>query len=617
MASNQLSIHEVALPGGIDNAAGGLDLRRIMDLAGKHMLLILSGLCIGIVVGGLICIFMAPRYDAVADLNIHPRGSGALNIEDPVETAQEGSAEGWDEKVETQVLIVSSTPLAWDVVSQLRLDQNASFMEPSLLGVFSVCRMEVTAPGKPIDSVSQCQRYNILRRFAKSLDVEVLPKTQAIRVRFRSKDSKLAADVVNSLTAAYVRSNFQTRYNATMQASGWLHDQLGAMKWDMEDAGMQLAEYQKAHQIVGTDEDDNLAMKQLSEMGAHATDAEADRILEEAKYRLALTGNPELIGTIVPDTVLPTLRNEEVHLSEQLAQADAQYGANYPGVIQLQSQLDEVRQALVAETRNIQSRFQSEFEAAEHTEADVKKSMDRLKQNALAQSAGLTQYELLKNEADSKRDVYKDLLKKLNEATIAAGVNFTNIDVIEPADVPVKPVLPNVPVFLLVGAGAGLIVALAGTLIRENLDRSIRSIAEVREIANLPILGMLPHLPPADLRLHGESKVRGHSQLRDNLIQLADSEYAESIRTLRTSLMLNGGENHPQTVMVTSPLSCDGKSLVSINLASSLAAAAQKVLLVDADLRQTGARRKKATGEQKQSRGANWCSASPPIAAQC
>ncbi|MDR3774419.1 MAG: polysaccharide biosynthesis tyrosine autokinase [Terracidiphilus sp.] len=574
-----------ATPGGGEPVDGGHDLNQVLESFRKRKLFNFASIGAGLLLAILVSAFMVPRYDGIVDLNIHPEGSGALDLGDLADIATGAGGLDWDAKVQTQVLIIQSDPLAWDVVSQLRLDQNPVFMRSGSLDFLGKCKLRVTPAGKSIDTLPPCERYGILRRFSKALEVQALPKTQAVEIRFRSTDAQLAADVANRLTASYLQHNFLTRYQATMQASGWLQDRLKEMKTDVELAGEQLADYQKTANIIGTDESDNLAVSQLSDMGKQLTDAEADRILKEAKYRLAMTGNPELIGTIVPDSVLPTLRGQEAQLNTQLAQAKAEYGSRYPRVVQLQSQVDQVHEALTVEIANIQARFKSEYEAALHTEADLQKSMDRLKQDAFSQSAKFTKYVLLKNEADAKEQLYDDLLKKLDEAGVAAGLKSTNVDVISPADLPIKPALPNIPLFLVVGAAAGLLFGVVGTFVLEQLDHSIRFIGDVEEIVNLPIMGMLPHVAPESLRVDPRTEVTGEARLLRVVIQSPHSEFAEAISALRSALLLASPGAPPKVVMLTSPLPSEGKSLTSVNLAASLALTGRRILLVDADLR--------------------------------
>jgi capsular exopolysaccharide synthesis family protein len=585
MESRQLMANNSASQGRSQGGDTGLDLHKVIESFQKRKLLLFLSVAGGLVLASLICIFMTPRFDAVTYLNIHPESSAALDLGDLAEMASGSGGLDWDAKVQTEVLIISSEPRAWDVISQLRLDQNQTFMQPGILNVISSCKIRPTPEGMPIESVSPCVRYNILQRFSKALDVEALPKSQVVELRFRSKDPKLAAEVVNHLAASYITYNFVTRFEATMLASKELHDQLTEMKKDVEDAGAQLADYQKTANIIGTDESDNLAVNQLSDMGKQVTDAEADRILKEAKYRLAMTGNPELIGTIVPDSVLPTLRGQEAQLDTALAQAKAEYGVRYPRVVQLQSQLDQVHKALATETADIQARFKSEYDAALHTEADLQKSMDLLRQDAFSQSAKFNKYVLLKNEAEAKEQLYDDLLKKLNEAGVSAGLKSTNVDVIAIANVPVKPALPNTPLFLAMGIAAGLLFGILATFILENLNRSVSSIEEITQIVNLPIMGMLPHVSLDNLRSPAEADAKNYVPLLQVVIQRPQSEYAEAVSALRSALLLASAGAPPKIIMLTSSLPSEGKSLTSVNFAASLALAGRRVLLVDADLR--------------------------------
>jgi len=560
----------------------GLDLHSLLDVFRKRRLVVMWAVAIGLALAVAICIFMTPRYDATDTLNINPEGGASIDLGNLSDLMTGAGGLDWDAIVQTQVLIISSDPLAWDVIKTLRLDRSPTFMHPGLLSYFSHCKLAVTPPGKGLDNIPNCQRYAMLQRFAKELDVQALPKTQALQIRFRSPDPELAAKVVNQLAAAYLHYNFMTRYNATMQASGWLQDRLSEMKRNMETAETNLAAYQKSAGIIGTDETDNLAIDQLTDMGKQLTDAEADRILKEANYRLAMTGNPELIGNIVPDSVLPTLRSQEAQLKVALAEAQAEYGRRYPKVVQLQAQLDEVEHSLTREISDIQSRFRSEFEAAQHTEQNLGGSVNRLKQEAFSESAKFDRYDLLRDEVTSTQDLYDDLLKKLNEASVTAGLKATNVDVVAPADVPVKATLPNVPIFLAAGFAGGLLIGIICVFILENLDHSIRGYEDAQQITSLPVVGLLPHVSLNNGR--DPAKLSGNGRI-DSDICPTKSEFSEAVRSLRTALLLAAPGKPPGVIMLTSPLPEEGKSLISLNLAATLARANQRVLIVDADLR--------------------------------
>ncbi len=152
-------------------------------------------------------------------------------------------------------------------------------------------------------------------------------------MHFRSKDPQLASEVANAVATTYIEHNFQTKYKATLQTSDWLTKQLDDLKKHAESAQETLTAYQKKTGILGTDETHNIILDKLEELNKDLSAAEGDRIVKEAKYRIAMTENPELIANIAPESVLGALYKERAEVRSQYAQWAAKYGASYPRVV--------------------------------------------------------------------------------------------------------------------------------------------------------------------------------------------------------------------------------------------------------------------------------------------
>ncbi|ABF39840.1 Protein-tyrosine kinase [Candidatus Koribacter versatilis Ellin345] len=555
------------------------DLLHVLYVLRRHLQMIIGVTAFGVLVAILFCLFMKPRYEGMADLNVHPEESAALDMGALGDLATGAGGLDWSSKLETQARILKSDTLAWDVISQLRLDQNEAFATKSLFG-----RSLQTPVGKDVSSVDEARKSKLLTRFSKALRVEAVPKTQVIEIRFRSTDPALAAKVVNTLTSSYMHHNFMTRFEATMQASAWLQQRLTELKNNVEESQRKLAEYQSKANIIGTDETDNLAVSDLTDVSKQLTDAESDRIMKEAKYRLAQTGNPELIGTILPDSVLPVLRSQEADLRNQLAQYSTKFGSNYPKVIQLNNQLAQTDASLKKEIRDIEERFRTEYESAKRTEDQLRASVENRKKEAFSQSAKFSQYDILKNEVASGRSLYEDLLRKLNEAGIAAGLKSTNVDVIDPSAVPQLPVLPNVPLFIALGLFGGAFLGVCSAFVKESIDQTISSPEDAEEMAGISTIGLIPHFS-----MEGLNALATENQSVLARVPLAadrpQSKLAEAFRALRTSLLLANAGAPPKVIMITSAQPGDGKSTVSVNISAVLAQSGARVLLVDADLR--------------------------------
>ena len=530
--------------------------------------------------GVFYCVFRTPRYDAVADLAINPEGSNDLDIGDGGASLRPGGL-GFEERLGTQVRILKSKSLAWMVVEELRLDR-----DPKLTGrpdyfhfVHPVCADTYQSTNQ---IAAECRNF-ILERFAKSLTVEGVPRTQAVEITFRGTNPTLARDVVNHLASAYTRRAFMTRYDDMMKASDWLQGQLGQIKAAADASQAKLSKLQRDTGIFGSDENHNLVLSKLDDLSKELTDAEADRILKEAQYRIALSGNPELIGTIVPDSVLPLLRAQEADLKNKLAQANSEYGGSYPAVVQLRNQLEQVETSLRKETGDIQERFRTSYQITADTEKQIHGAFDRQKQTAYSMSEGLDQYGILKREVEANNDLYNDLQKQIREAGVVVSLRTPTADAIDLATLPTKIADPNVSLVLALSliCGVGLGTGLA--FCAENSDEIVREPEEFETLTTIPLFGVIPHIKMKSRK--ADKGQRKSAQTAMTVLQRPQSMEAEAFRALRTSLQLASPGSPSKVVLIASSLPGEGKTTISINLAVALSRQGERVLLVDGDLR--------------------------------
>ncbi len=108
----------------------------------------------------------------------------------------------------------------------------------------------------------------------------------------------MAAAVVNSLVSNYQEQQFRTRFAATAQVSDRLSKQLDDLKDQVAASQEALVQYQKQAGILGVDETHNIVMTRLEEADKQVVAAQGDRILAQAIWQLARSGNPELISDL-------------------------------------------------------------------------------------------------------------------------------------------------------------------------------------------------------------------------------------------------------------------------------------------------------------------------------
>jgi succinoglycan biosynthesis transport protein ExoP len=562
--------------GGGDPGNGGpqdqLSLLGFWRVVRKRKWVIVACLALTVTAVTIVSLLMPRKYDAVARINLDFENANSLGLD------QIGLSTGSDAttKMETQIRIIGSETLAWNVVRQLRLDQKEQFAGSKLL----------SPANADLEKIDDLRRAKLLKAFHNALNVQLVPKTQIIEVRFRNRDPRLAANIVNAISNAYIERSFKTKYEATMKASDWLAKQLDDLKDKTESLQTNLTDYQKKAGILGTDENHNVIMSKLDELNRQQSLAQADRIVKEARYRTALTADPELISNLVPESTLAILHRQDAEITAQYTQLSAKFGPAYPKVQQTQKQLEQVRASIDHEVKNITKRMETEYQAALKSEQMLTAAFDKQKQEAYRMNNDAVKYAIMMRDVQSSRDLYEGLLKKLKEAGITAGLKSSYVNIVDPASTPVDPAEPRVPLNIALGFLGGLLGGIAMAFVVENVDNSIRTPDDVEVQCAMPSLGIIPTIEPASKN--------GHKQLPAGaLVPFAlpvalsqpKSPISEAYRALRTSLLLASAGAPPKVLVITSASPGEGKTTTSCNAAIVLAQSGRKVLLVDADMR--------------------------------
>jgi capsular exopolysaccharide synthesis family protein len=201
-------------------------------------------------------------------------------------------------------------------------------------------------------------------------------------------------------------------------------------------------------------------------------------------------------------------------------------------------------------------------------------------------------YTIAKHEAESNRALYDSLLQKLKGADVLAGFHSSELNIVDPAVVPGRPTKPRVPLYLAVGALAGLTLGMIAAFVVEAMDRTMRNPEEIETTTQTPILGIIPQarISPGIERKHWLKEYRpndrnGAEPNTNRFFSPDVCAVADAFRWVRTSLLLAQPDEPPKVLMVASAVPQEGKSFASLNLAAALAQNGSKVLLVDADLR--------------------------------
>jgi polysaccharide export outer membrane protein len=387
-------------------------------------------------------------------------------------------------QLETLASIFRSDQLAWKVITSEKLYQAPGFMG----------RFAHRFPGFRADAAGADAQAYLLERFQQRLNVRTLPSTLILQIRFRSKDPALSAAVVNALIRAYSQQEADSRLQATAEATGWLDNQLKDLKMRVEGDERRLADFQKEHGLVNTPEtlangqptdvQHTPALLEIDELGRELVAATADRILRDAEYRAAMEGDPELVlasdsrlqseNSSFGGALLQQLHARHSDLEQEQTQLSSEHGPNFPRVVEIRNQLQDLDKQIQTQDAKLVDRFRNAWKTAADREQLVRKSLDASTGEGIKLNAAATEYAVMRQEANSSHEVYIRVQEKAEEAGLAAGVHSANIWVVDYARQPVKPVAPDLPVYMAITLFAGLWLAVGGALMLESLHPSAK-----------------------------------------------------------------------------------------------------------------------------------------------
>lgn len=545
-------------------------------------------------------IFLACVVIATATAALQPKGYRAtvsmeilgINEVDPTVSS------AGDTYAQTQLELLKRDALTARVVRRLGLDQNDRFSGHR--GFLSWFTSNTADNDKVFAAVRVAQ---------KKLRVQQLRQSNLIEISFEDSDPHLAVDFVNTLAQEAVDENLRSRLGLSQSVGTWLGQHLTDLRMKMAAAERELETYSANAGLVTTTGNsspvDNTRLQRLQDQLARA---QTSRIQKEARYRIAQAAAPDSLPEVLDDAALKEYRIRLADLRRQEADLSTMLTPDHPKLQRVHAQIENLLATIAQEHTNILNRVSNEYAADRREEDQVTEAVavEASKVSEITQKE--IHYNTLKRELETTRNMYEDVLKRVNDTELASVTRASGLRIVDSATIPEKvDVLRSRIFFSGIGAFAGLLLAVVAVFLLEQTNNTVNSAGYTPVLLNVPELGIIPPIgKPNWTRLkltygthaltYGEPggsfcasspaiwrlrKPRPSAAMQE-LSSILDA----SFQSVTSSILFALAEDtHRRVIAVSSPGPAEGKTTITANLGLVLSEIGHRVLLIDADLR--------------------------------
>lgn len=544
--------------------------------------IVLTAIALGLTIGVLQIALVPREWRGEATILLNPSGPEILDKVEGVAERVDGY--GYTYYYQTQRQVISSRRVAAAALEQLGLAD-----DPVFLGIDEIedetQRAKLAAEIDPVD------------RLRELIEVREVRDSRVLLIRTEYPDPELAAAITNAVARAYLEYVTGERVDTGTRAKDDLGRELETTRDQLRTADKALAAFKTEHEIttLALEDRQSVVTNEILELGHLVKTAQATRITAEDAFaeakklhrKKAYSGVAALLGP-GERQVFDDLIAAKVEADTEFRALDLNYGDKHPSWIEAKQRKELITDAIESEANGHLGTFEARFQAAAATETKLEAELRRATKRALELSRLEPEYKELVRDVTDSEEMYDVLSRRVSEIGLTNRVEARPpVEILDLATVPSDPIRPRVPLSLAVALLAGIIV---GGLVAVAVDlrdvriRDLRDLEQTLAGWDLPVLGQLPTLP-LEPEIGG-GNLRDQRRRRDLYTHFyPQSAMAERIRSVRAAVGFALGQHPRPVLMVTSPMSAEGKSSIAINLALSWCQAGKRVVLIDADLR--------------------------------
>ena len=525
-----------------------------------------------------------PRFTAVATLMVDAKQADQIQQRPAVSDAQIENA-----LIESEVEVLRSAGLARKAVAELGLANDPAFVgRPSAFSRLAFLLRRPTPSQPDGAATSTAGQDRLVQQFLGAVAPHRVGLTYVIEIDATASTPALAARLANGLMHAYLADQIGLRDASARQAADWQEARLAELRDKALQADQQVQAFKSRSGIVDTGRG-LLSEQQLTELNsqliaARGRTAEAAARLDRIR-QMTRPGNKAdiAVSDVLRSPVIDGLRERYLNDAQRVAEWSARYGSGNGAVVQLRKEMAQLQASIDSEGRRIEQTTESDLAVDRAGEAAIEGQLDRLVQQSASTDTARATLRSLQSSADTYRSLYSAFLQRALQTAQSESFPIADARVVTEARPPLAKSKPQGKLILAGAVVAGLGIGFAIGLLREALDRRLRTSSELLAETGLSCLAVLPERDAAGSVLSGRFGRHAEPDAPGDAGPAADAPdepFGRGIRTLQLRLQQQVQGSRCKLVGLVAPVAGAGTSTVAASLVRSLGASGYRACLL-------------------------------------
>ncbi|HUB14407.1 MAG TPA: polysaccharide biosynthesis tyrosine autokinase [Acetobacteraceae bacterium] len=504
--------------------------------------------------------FLPKQYGATAAVSVEPppRAVSTGNVVQDVPFDSE--------TIGTEMALLQSQQLLTETILKTGLLKNSEF-DPDLKPTW-LARLTGWLPSDapPNATMAQRQLADTLRTLREHLVFQPVPRSRVIEITAAAKDNGLAANIANTIANLYIGGHLNYRQDMTTQAHSFVEHRIQELKAAAVAASNAAVNFQVSHGLTDTSgtENSTIIQEQASSVNTELAQARNQLTTLTAAYDSDRRANPETLAAVLSSSTIARLREQQSTAMAERARFASTYGPHSQVLIPLNRRVAAIGAEIRDEAEREVQAIPSQIASAQQTVTTLSQRLDMLQSQMAGLDKARAELALLRVESAARDNIYQEFLQRATQTADSVLFPAAPVRIVSLATASMQPSFPDNAVMLpAAGVVAAFLACCLGLLVERG--RGMASTTEVETMLGIPALGMLP------LRT-GKTEQMYQDGIEDLLNRLLYDERANS-------------------VLVTSTLPGEGKTMTARSLIHAAADRGLNALLIEADLRSTSASR--------------------------